>query len=213
MAFAAPAHPCASQDIARLLIEEGRFRRETAFYCVLNLRLYSGHNKKTEITACLKLLSSAGFTPVSLSLRWAAGFYTLVTYKVITMEQTTGRVYLLCTLVTAVTALMIYKHGGFGPGHALAILTLLALAAGFLVTKISALSGIAPYFQALCFSGTLLFHMIPAITDGLLRLPTDDPVLTDPRDPILQKFYLLFLVIFLVGYALQVRWLKNQRAS
>jgi uncharacterized membrane protein len=140
-----------------------------------------------------------------------SGFYTLVVYKVITPEQKSGRLYLLCTFIAAVTALMIYKHGGFGPGHALAVLTLLALAGGFVVPKIPALAKIADYFRALCFSGTLLFHMIPAITDGLLRLPVGDPVLTDPQDPLLKKFYLAFLVIFLVGYVMQFLWLKKHR--
>ena len=139
-----------------------------------------------------------------------AGFYTLAIYKVITPEQKTGQVYLVCTLIAAVTALMIYKHGGFGAAHALAVLTLLALVAGFFVTKIPALAKIADYFQAFCFSGTLLFHMIPAITDGLLRLPVGDPVLTNPEDPLLKIFYLSFLVIFLVGYICQFFWLKNR---
>lgn len=139
-----------------------------------------------------------------------AGFYTLAVYKVITPDQRTGKVYLVCTLIAAVTALMIYKHGGFGPAHGLAVLTLLALVGGIVVTEIPIFARIAKYLQAFCFSGTLLFHMIPAITDGLLRLPVGDPVLTNPHDPLLQKFYLAFLVIFLVGYVLQFRWLKRQ---
>jgi uncharacterized membrane protein len=138
-----------------------------------------------------------------------SGFYALAVYKVISPEQKTGRLYLLCTLIAAATALMIYKHGGFGPGHALALLTLLALAAGFLVTRIPLFAKIAVPFQALCFSATLLFHMIPAITDGLLRLPIGDPVLTNPQDPLLKKFYLGFFVVFLVGYTLQFRWLRS----
>jgi uncharacterized membrane protein len=140
-----------------------------------------------------------------------AGFYTLAVYKVITPEQKTGQLYLICTLIAAVTALMIYKHDGFGPAHGLAVLTLLALVGGFVVTKIQVFAEIADYFQALCFSGTLLFHMIPAITDGLLRLPVGDPVLTDPHDPMLKKFYLAFLVIFLVGYVMQFLWLRKQK--
>ena len=142
-----------------------------------------------------------------------AGFYTLAIYKVITPEQKTGQLYLICTLIAAVTALMIYKHGGFGPGHGLAVLTLLALVGGFVVTKIPVFAKIAEYFQTFCFSGTLLFLMIPAITDGLLRLPAEDPILTNPDDPMLKKFYLAFLVIFLVGYVMQIQWLKKQKKT
>lgn len=139
-----------------------------------------------------------------------SGFYTLAVYKVITPEQKTGQLYLICTLIAAVTALMIYKHDGFGPAHGLAVLTLLALVGGFVVTKIQAVANIAKYVQAFCFSGTLLFHMIPAITDGLLRLPIGDPILTDPHDPMLKKFYLAFLVIFIAGYVMQFLWLKKR---
>ena len=140
-----------------------------------------------------------------------AGFYTLAIYRVITPEQKTGQVYLVCTLIAAATALMIYKHDGFGAAHGLAVLTLLALAAGFFVTKIPALAKIADYFQAFCFSGTLLFHMIPAITDGLLRLPVGHPILTNPEYPLLKIFYLIFVVIFLVGYICQFFWLKSHK--
>ena len=140
-----------------------------------------------------------------------AGFYTLAIYRVITPEQKTGQVYLVCTLIAAATALMIYKHDGFGAAHGLAVLTLLALAAGFFVTKIPALAKIADYFQAFCFSGTLLFHMIPAITDGLLRLPVGHPILTNPEDPLLKIFYLIFVVLFLVGYLCQFFWLKSHK--
>jgi len=139
-----------------------------------------------------------------------AGFYTLAVYKVISPSRKSGQLYLICTLVAAVTALMIYKHGGFGPAHGLAVLTLLALASGLIVTRIPAMGRSAKYLEALFFSGTLLFHMIPAITDGLLRLPTGNPVLTNPLDPILRTFYLAFLLIFLAGYVLQFRWLKKQ---
>jgi len=142
-----------------------------------------------------------------------SGFLSLVAHKVISEEHGAGRIYLICTLVAAVTALMIYQHGGFGPGHFLAVLTLLALASGFLVTRIAFFKSYAIYFRTFCYSATLLFHMIPAITDGLLRLPPGNPVLTDPQDPLLAKFYLAFLLIFLIGVGLQMRWLKGQNAS
>lgn len=138
-----------------------------------------------------------------------AGFYTLAVYKVITLEHKTGQVYLGFTFIAAATALMIYNQGGFGPAHILAVLTILALLAGFLVDKIPALSKIAKYSQAFCYSGTLLFHMIPAITDGLLRLPVNDPILSTFQDPLLLKFYLLFVVIFFVGYVFQFLWIKK----
>ncbi|MEM7358364.1 MAG: hypothetical protein AAF431_04675 [Pseudomonadota bacterium] len=142
-----------------------------------------------------------------------AGFYTLAKYKVILTENQSGRIYLACTLFAAGSALFIYNQGGFGPAHILAVLTLLAVAAGYLVDKISVLSVIAPYFKAFCYSATLLFHMIPAITDGLLRLPIGNPVLDTIHHPVLRQFYLAFLVTFVVGYICQFIWLRKNTAS
>lgn len=142
-----------------------------------------------------------------------AGFYTLWKYGFILQGNRSGSVYLVCTFLSAATALGIYNQGGFGPAHILAVLTLLALAGGYLVGKISFLSGIADYFRAWCYSITLLFHMIPAITDGLLRLPIGDPLLSTPHDPILRQFYLLFLVLFLIGYTVQFFRIKNSNAN
>ncbi len=141
-----------------------------------------------------------------------SGFYTLLVFKIITPDPKSGTIYLACTFIAAVTALMIYNQGPFGPAHMLGVLTLLALAAGMVVTRIPMFAKIADYFQAFCFSASLLFHMIPAITDGLLRLPVGNPVLTNPHDPLLRKFYLFFLVLFLVGYAYQFMWLKKRKS-
>ena len=96
------------------------------------------------------------------------------------------------------------------PAHILGILTLLALAGGFLVWKIPFLKPWANYLEALCFSATFLFHMIPAITDAMLRLPVGDPMATTIEDPRIRGFYLLFLVMFVVGYALQVRKIRAE---
>ena len=62
--------------------------------------------------------------------------YTLVKFKEISLENRSGQIYLLTTLATAVTALGIFQHGNFNPAHALAILTLLALAVGTIAATI-----------------------------------------------------------------------------
>lgn len=141
-----------------------------------------------------------------------SGAFTLFKYKEITLQSRSGRVYLAATLITAVTALAIYQHGVFGPGHALAVLTLLALAAGTIAATTQILGKLSRYVQALAYSATLLFHCIPAITDGLLRLPVGDPVLTSIDDPVLKIYYAILLDLFLAGATLQMRWI-NQSAG
>lgn len=141
------------------------------------------------------------------------GLYSLLRYRVIELDRLTGKIYLACTLSAAISALFIYRHGGFGPAHGLAVLTLLALLLGSIAAKTQLFGRFSPYIQATSYSGTFLFHMIPAITDGLMRLPVNSPFVTDAEDPLLAGFYLSFLVLYLVGLSLQVIWLRNRVAQ
>ncbi|MDH3433679.1 MAG: hypothetical protein OEM60_07470, partial [Gammaproteobacteria bacterium] len=113
-------------------------------------------------------------------------------------------------LLTAGTALAIFQRGEFGPGHGLAVMTLLALAVGTVAATIQPFGKLSRHVQAVSYSATLLFHCIPAVTDGLLRLPVGDPVLTSIEDPILKICYLGLLALFLVGISLQLRWIHRQ---
>ena len=141
-----------------------------------------------------------------------SGAYTLAKFREISLHTRSGQIYLATTLITAGTALAIFQHGEFGPGHALAVMTLLALAVGTVAATIKPFGKWSRHVQAISYSATLLFHCIPAVTDGLLRLPVGDPVLTSIEDPVLKMLYLVLLVIFLIGVSLQLRCIHRQPA-
>ena len=143
----------------------------------------------------------------------ASGAFTLAKFKEISLQTWSGRIYLATTLITAATALAIFQRGEFGPGHALAVMTLLALVVGTVAATMKPFGKLSRHVQALSYSATLLFHCIPAVTDGLLRLPVGDPVLTSIEDPILKMCYLVLLVLFLVGISLQLRWIHRQLSA
>ena len=142
-----------------------------------------------------------------------SGGYTLIRYKEILHDTPSGQVYLLTTLITAGTALAIYQHGFFGPAHVLAVMTLGALAIGMVASTTKIFGKASRYVRAFFFSVTLLFHCIPAVTDGLLRLPVGDPILTSIEDPILRMCYLGLLILFVIGVSLQLRWIHHQRVA
>ena len=139
-----------------------------------------------------------------------SGFYTIFKYKVISLEEFTGKLYLFLTLIVAGSALGIYNQGGFGIAHILAVLTLIALLGGVIMEKRKLFGSFSKYFQTLGYTSTLLFHMIPAITDFLRRLPVGDPFVDSFEDPLLVNFQLSFLLIFVLGDIAQIIWLKNQ---
>ena len=139
-----------------------------------------------------------------------SGFYTLFAYKIISIINFSARLYLCLTLVVAASALGIYNQGGFGIAHVLAVLTLIAITGGFVMEKYKIFGSMSKYFQALGYTSTLLFHMIPAITDFLRRLPIGDPFIDSFEDPLLMNFHLSFLLVYLIGISYQMYWLRQQ---
>ena len=139
-----------------------------------------------------------------------SGFYTIYKYRVISSEVGSGKLYVLVTLLVAGSALGIYNQGGFGVAHVLAVLTLIALAGGYIMERYKWFGSFSKYFQALGYTSTLLFHMIPAITDFLRRLPVGDPFIDSFEDPLLLNFHTAFLIIYALGIIAQMIWLKRQ---
>ena len=140
-----------------------------------------------------------------------SGSYSIIKYKIIESKNTSAKIFLLTTVITAVSALMIYKQGGFGIAHLLAVITLLAVVVGIINEKRFIFGWLCPYFQALSFSSLFLFHMIPAVTDFLRRLPVNDPFAKSFEDPLILKFYLAFFIIYFIGIISQMRWIKNNQ--
>ncbi len=140
-----------------------------------------------------------------------SGAVTLVRHKEIDPKNRSAQIYLATTLVTAGTALAIFQHGGFGPAHGLAVLTLAALVVGMAAATLKLFGKLSRYVQAFSLSATLLFHCIPAVTDALMRLPVGDPVVTSLDDPLLRSAHLTLLILFLVGVSLQLRWVHKQQ--
>lgn len=140
-----------------------------------------------------------------------SGGFALAQFKEITAQSRAGQIYLVTTLITAGTALAIFQHGGFGPAHGLAVMTLLALAIGTLAAMSNLFGSLSRYVRAIGYSSTLLFHSIPAVTDGLMRLPVGDPFLTSIEDPFLKRCYLVLFALFVFGIILQLRWIRRQQ--
>jgi len=139
-----------------------------------------------------------------------SGAMTLYRFKEISYRSRSGLVYLLATLITAVTALMIYQHGGFGVAHFMAVAALVALAVGLLAESLTLFGKWSRQIQAVSYSATILFHCLPAVTDGLLRLPVGNPVLSSIDDPIMKASHLALFVLFLIGVTFQLRWINRQ---
>ena len=64
-----------------------------------------------------------------------SGAYSLKKYTIIETKNLSAKIFVFATVVAAITALLIYKRG-FGVGHLLAIVTLLAVIFGYILSLI-----------------------------------------------------------------------------
>ena len=136
------------------------------------------------------------------------GFWALARDKEISLKNRLGQVYVVTTFITAATGLGIFQHGGFGPPHVLSILTIIALAVGTLAGLSGVFGAWSRYVQAISFTTTILFHLIPAITETTTRLPAGVPIFSSPDDPGLKPIAGVLLVIYAIGLTLQIRWMR-----
>lgn len=158
-------------------------------------------------------LTTLGIIHTAISLvALAAGVWALVRYKEFSPGNTLGKTYLIATFLTAATGLGIYQHGGFGPPHVLSILTILALGVGTLAALKGSFGKWSRYVQMVSYTSTLLFHMIPAFTETLTRLPAGKPLLPNAEAPEFGPIYGTLLLIFVIGLTLQLRWLRGRLA-
>ena len=140
-----------------------------------------------------------------------SGAYSLKKYTIIETKNLSAKIFIVTTIIAAITALLIYKRG-FGVGHLLAIITLLAVIFGYINEKGLFFGFLAPYFQIISYSALYLFHMIPGITEILRRFPTDNPIVIDSNvdHPILISFYITFFISYMIITTNQIIWLKKR---
>jgi uncharacterized membrane protein len=140
------------------------------------------------------------------------GIFALIRYREITTQTGAGLWYVRLTAATCITALIIFRHGGFGPPHALAILTLGVLATTYVLERVAVAGGPARYVIVLGNSLTLFFHLVPALNETGTRLPLDHPAFTGPDDPQLQMFAAAGFALYLIGAALQAMRIRKGKA-
>ena len=156
-------------------------------------------------------LSGVGwFHTITALLAIVIGIYNLVKYTVISKSHLSSKIYITLTYSAAISSLFIFNNGGFNIAHLLGILTVLALLIAYIMETWQLFGIWSKYLQAISYTGTFLFHMLPGITEFLQRLPVDDPYISGLGDPLLIKFHLGFLAIYIIVVGLQLNWLRKK---
>jgi hypothetical protein len=140
-------------------------------------------------------LTTLGIVHTTISLiAVVSGLWALIRDRHIVPTNRVGMVYLLATLVAAATGLGIFQNGGFGPPHALSIMTLIALAVGTIAAASDAFGRASRYIQTISYSSTFFFHMIVPRRIGAPAAPVARPVAA-----MKQNLHVVFACSLIVG--------------
>lgn len=170
-------------------------------------------NRESAMLEMLKISPFGAFhTAVSL-VAVVAGLIALICYKAISLKNRTGQTYVLATVITCLTGFGIFHHGGFGAPHVLGVITLAVLGIAALAGSTPLFGRASPYVETLSYSMTFFFHMIPTVTEISTRFPIGAPLVTDRDGPALHAATGVLFIAFLIGAAVQARWLHALRRS
>ena len=155
-------------------------------------------------------LSILGIIHTAISiLAIVAGVVALIRYGKINMTTSAGRAYIWLTVLTCITGFPIMKLGHPTAGHFLGIIILVLIAVGLRAKNIPVLKKGADYIQIIAISTTFFLSMIPTTVETLTRVPISKPIATGPDDPLISKFLLDFVILYIVGVTYQLFKLRK----
>lgn len=130
----------------------------------------------------------------------------------INLGHSTGKIYFYATVVTSLTALGIFNHGGFNIGHVFSLFIIVLVVGAYYLHLKKQGNNRFRYLENFFLTFSFFLSWIPTINETLNRIPVGNPLAKGgPTDPLVGKTILVFFVLFLVGTVLQ--FLKQRRLN
>ena len=126
-----------------------------------------------------------------------AGLYLLFRDRFIFINIGLAKFYLIATVVTSASSLFIYRAtGSFNTAHILSVMTIFAVLFAYILHKKNIFGFLNHYLKQLTLTGTFFFSMLPTTAEVLQRVPPSNPLASSIEDPLVQNFYMSYVVIF-----------------
>jgi len=156
-------------------------------------------------------LSAFGAVHTALSLiPVVAGLVALKRDGKIDPRTGPGKLYWIGMVASVVTAFGLSSTGGFNPGHALGLLSLMVMLAGTLAPRFALLGRAAPYIQVVLMSFSFMLLMVPGTNETLSRLPVGHPIGNGPDSAPVQLALAAVFALFLLGTGYQMLQLRRR---
>ena len=125
------------------------------------------------------------------------GLYLLYRDRFIFINTGLAKFYLIATVITSASSLFIYRAtGSFNTAHILSVMTIFAVIFAYALHKKSFFGFLNNYLKQLALTGTVFFSMLPTTAEVLQRVPPSNPLANSIEDPLVQNFYMSYVVIF-----------------
>jgi uncharacterized membrane protein len=124
-----------------------------------------------------------------------------------------GKVYWAGMIASVVTTFGLSSTGGFNPGHALGLLTLLVMACATAAPRIAFLGRAAGYLQVGLMSFSFMLLLVPGTNETLSRLPAGHPIGHGPDSPPVKLALACVLSLFVLGTGYQMLRLRALRKA
>ena len=126
-----------------------------------------------------------------------AGLYLLLRDRFIYIDKGLAKFYLITTVVTSASSLFIFRAtGAFNMAHFTSVIIILAALFAYILHKKSIFGSLNVYLKQLALTGTVFFSMLPTTVEVLRRVPPNNPLANSIEDPLVQNFYMSYVVIF-----------------
>lgn len=156
-------------------------------------------------------LSSLGAIHTVLSLTpIVAGLLAFKRHGRIDPASGLGKVYWAGMIASVVTAFGLSSTGGFNPGHALGLLTLLVMACATAAPRIAFLGRAAAYLQVGLMSFSFMLLLVPGTNETLSRLPVGHPIGQGPDSPPVKLALACVFALFVLGTGYQMVRLRRR---
>ena len=134
-----------------------------------------------------------------------AGLYLMLRDRFIYIDKDLAKFYLIATVITSASSLFIFRAtGAFNMAHFTSVIIILAALFAYILHKKSIFGSLNIYLKQLALTGTVFFSMLPTTVEVLKRVPLSNPLASSIEDPIVQNFYMSYVVIFGIFAAYQI---------
>jgi len=132
-----------------------------------------------------------------------AALISFVRFGKINLAHLTGKIYFYCTVITALTALGISKHGGFNAGHVFSILIFLLVVVAYYLFYKKQGNNKTRYFENFLLSLSFFLSLLPTVNETFTRIPLGHPLAKDVTDPVIGKTLFVLFILFVAGSVYQ----------